>query len=234
MQETTEGIERVVVEVDGSERNLAALSWAKADAVRRDRPLHLVAVACKSTMPPAPWTEDSTIQYSPDETERMVDRTRRRCGTEVPSAATTLVVVHAWEEPAPSLWQAITPGTGPSGQRRRFSSGWTRGSDASPTSTWRASLLRPTRAGPSSTPRSTPRWWWSGVSRACTTCWASPGSRPAARSCITPPARSASYRSRRGRTNRSSTRPTSPSSEGRRACRTGSGDPPTPGGRERG
>jgi nucleotide-binding universal stress UspA family protein len=92
MQETPEGIERVVVGVDGSERNLAALSWAMADAVRRGRPLHLVSVACRSTMPPAPWTEDSTIQYSPDETERMVGRTRRRCRAEVADVSTEVPV----------------------------------------------------------------------------------------------------------------------------------------------
>jgi nucleotide-binding universal stress UspA family protein len=80
MQDARESAGRVVVGVDGSERNVAALEWAVADAVRRDRPLHLVSVACKATTPPQPWTEDSTIQYSVAETERMVERVRRRHG----------------------------------------------------------------------------------------------------------------------------------------------------------
>ena len=80
MQDARESAGRVVVGVDGSERNVAALEWAVADAVRRDRPLHLVSVACKATTPPQPWTEDSTIQYSVAETEQMVERVRRRYG----------------------------------------------------------------------------------------------------------------------------------------------------------
>ena len=80
MQDARESVGRVVVGVDGSERNVAALEWAVADAVRRDRPLHLVSVACKATTPPQPWTEDSTIQYSVAETEQMIERVRRRYG----------------------------------------------------------------------------------------------------------------------------------------------------------
>ena len=80
MQDARESAGRVVVGVDGSERNVAALEWAVADAVRRDRPLHLVSVACKATTPPQPWTEDSTIQYSVAETQQMIERARRRYG----------------------------------------------------------------------------------------------------------------------------------------------------------
>ena len=83
MQDAQVGTGRVVVGVDGSVRNLAALEWAVAEAVRRARPLHLVAVASKATTPPAPWTGESTIQYSVAETEQMVDRLRRRFGAEV-------------------------------------------------------------------------------------------------------------------------------------------------------
>jgi nucleotide-binding universal stress UspA family protein len=83
MRDAQESAGRVVVGVDGSERNVAALEWAVADAVRRERPLHLVSVACKATTPPQPWTEDSTIQYSVAETERMVERVRRRYGAGV-------------------------------------------------------------------------------------------------------------------------------------------------------
>jgi nucleotide-binding universal stress UspA family protein len=83
MQDAQAGTGRVVVGVDGSVRNLAALEWAVAEAVRRARPLHLVSVACKASTPPAPWTGDSTIQYSLAETEQMVDRLRRRFGAEV-------------------------------------------------------------------------------------------------------------------------------------------------------
>jgi nucleotide-binding universal stress UspA family protein len=83
MQDAREGSGRVVVGVDGSERNVAALEWAVADAVRRNRPLHLVSVACKATTPPQPWTGDSTIQYSVAETEQMIQRVRRRHGAGV-------------------------------------------------------------------------------------------------------------------------------------------------------
>lgn len=80
MQDARESPGRVVVGVDGSERNVAALEWAVADAVRRNRPLHLVSVACKAITPPQPWTEDSTIQYSVAETQQMIERARRRYG----------------------------------------------------------------------------------------------------------------------------------------------------------
>jgi nucleotide-binding universal stress UspA family protein len=83
MQETPEDAGRVVVGVDGSERNLAALGWAVAEAVRRDRPLHLVSVASRSTASPVPSTRDGTIQYSVTETERMVNRVLGRCTAEL-------------------------------------------------------------------------------------------------------------------------------------------------------
>ena len=87
MQDAQVATGRVVVGVDGSVRNLAALEWAVAEAVRRVRPLHLVSVACKASTPPAPWTGDSTIQYSLAETEQMVDRLRRRFGAEAQQVA---------------------------------------------------------------------------------------------------------------------------------------------------
>jgi nucleotide-binding universal stress UspA family protein len=99
-------VDRVVVGVDGSVRNLAALEWAVADAVRRARPLHLVSVACKATTPPAPWTGDSTIQYSLAETEQMADRLRRRFGAEVAEVTVEVPV----GTPSKELLKTLRPG----------------------------------------------------------------------------------------------------------------------------
>lgn len=106
MQEAPVETGRVVVGVDGSVRNLAALEWAVAEAVRRARPLHLVSVACKATTPPAPWTGESTIQYSLAETEQMVDRLRRRFGAQAAEVTVEVPV----GVPSKELLKILRPG----------------------------------------------------------------------------------------------------------------------------
>lgn len=85
---------------------MPAVEWGVADAVRRDRPLHLVSVASKATTGPQPWTEDSTIQYSVAETERMIERVRRRYGAGL-AAVTVEVPVGV---PSKQLVKTLRPG----------------------------------------------------------------------------------------------------------------------------
>lgn len=67
----------VVVGVDGSERNVAAVDWAVAEARACGLPLLLVGVAAAGTMSTA-WAGEGALQYSESETkaylERVLDR----------------------------------------------------------------------------------------------------------------------------------------------------------------
>lgn len=106
MQHVQQASGRIVVGVDGSERNIAALEWAVAEAERHNRPLHLVSVACEATTPPQPWTENSTIQYSVAETERMIDRVRRRYGPRMAEVSVEVPV----GVPSRKLVKTLQPG----------------------------------------------------------------------------------------------------------------------------
>ncbi len=68
----------VVVGVDGSERNHAAVDWAVTEAATGGRDLLLVGVAAAPAVPPRPWAQDPAVQYSLVETRRLLDRVRRR------------------------------------------------------------------------------------------------------------------------------------------------------------
>ncbi len=68
----------VVVGVDGSERNQAALDWAVDEAARSGLDLLLVSVASPAALPLPPWTAETPLQYGVDETTALLDRVRRR------------------------------------------------------------------------------------------------------------------------------------------------------------
>jgi nucleotide-binding universal stress UspA family protein len=68
----------VVVGVDGSERNQAAIDWAVTEAVRAKRDLRLVGVADESATMMPRWLGGGGLQYSNQETEALLGRVRRR------------------------------------------------------------------------------------------------------------------------------------------------------------
>jgi nucleotide-binding universal stress UspA family protein len=68
----------VVVGVDGSERNQAAIDWATAEAARAGRELRLVTVAAVPVTSPPAWPDGTTMQYAIDESTKIADRVRRR------------------------------------------------------------------------------------------------------------------------------------------------------------
>ena len=69
----------IVVGVDGSERNQAAVDWAVAEAVRARGDLRLVGVARDpSTTTVQQWTRVGAVQYSVEDTEAILCRMSRR------------------------------------------------------------------------------------------------------------------------------------------------------------
>jgi nucleotide-binding universal stress UspA family protein len=68
----------VVVGVDGSERNRAAIGWATTEAARSGRELHLVAVASVPVTSAQRASADSTVRRAVEETTEIADRVRSR------------------------------------------------------------------------------------------------------------------------------------------------------------
>jgi nucleotide-binding universal stress UspA family protein len=96
----------VVVGVDGSERNHAAIDWAAAEAVRAGRELRLVAVASVAATPAQSWSYEVTRQYAVEEMSTVAERMRRRI---LPAWDRTVVDVRCGS-PVHGLLDAVVPG----------------------------------------------------------------------------------------------------------------------------
>ncbi len=84
----------IVVGVDGSERNQAAVAWACHEADEMKKELVLVAGNDGLPMPlPMPrFSADYTIDYSEDQTRQMLNRVRSRLEADAPGRTATIVV----------------------------------------------------------------------------------------------------------------------------------------------
>lgn len=84
----------IVVGVDGSERNRAAVAWACHEADETKKKIVLVAGSDGLPMPlPMPrFSADYTVDYTEDRTREMVDRVRSRLEADAPGQTAAIVV----------------------------------------------------------------------------------------------------------------------------------------------
>lgn len=97
---------RVVVGVDGSERNLAAVDWAAQEARDRGLALLLVGVASPGSSSAGVWPGDATLQYAEAETAAILGRAAGRVTRADGPATDTLVRIG---EPAHELREVSRP-----------------------------------------------------------------------------------------------------------------------------
>lgn len=93
-QRPRDDFDTIVVGVDGSERNHAAVAWASHEADETKRKLVLVAGndGLSMPLPMARFSADYTIDYSEDQTRQMLNRVHSQLTAEAPGRTATIQV----------------------------------------------------------------------------------------------------------------------------------------------